>query len=399
MMSVWRSLEGMLYVEIITPNPAATLCQIADKGIRVSDISHNGDVKIRLMIRQTDKKKFAMLAASKGYAFKVIRRIGLFWSAAALCRRPILIAAILFALIGMFFVPGRIMFVYVEGNSSVPTNRILEAAEMHGICFGATRRDVRSEKVKNALLEAIPELQWVGVNTSGCIAVISVKERNIPETENTLSRVGSVIATRDGVITSLTVHRGNKLCRVGQSVTAGQVLISGYTDYGHSLNATCADGEIYAATKRALTVIAPSNIQFRGDVEVSGKRISLIIGKNRINFYKGSGISDPECVRMYKESYVTLPGGFQLPVRIAVEQWYSHEISDSELSYKDLTQQAIAFASAYLGKDMVAGKILHAAENLSTTEGALILSGDYDCIEMIGQLRSEEIIKPNGNDN
>lgn len=35
--------------------------------------------------------------------------------------------------------------------------------------------------MKNALLSAIPELQWAGVNTYGCRAVISVRERTLPE--------------------------------------------------------------------------------------------------------------------------------------------------------------------------------------------------------------------------
>ena len=36
---------------------------------------------------------------------------------------------------------------------------------------------IRSEKVKNSLLQRIPQLQWAGINTDGCVAVISVREK------------------------------------------------------------------------------------------------------------------------------------------------------------------------------------------------------------------------------
>ena len=68
--------------------------------------------------------------------------------------------------------PTRVLFMRVEGNESIPENLILEAAEDCGIRFGASRSAVRSEKVKNGILSRISELQWVGVNTKGCIAVI-----------------------------------------------------------------------------------------------------------------------------------------------------------------------------------------------------------------------------------
>ena len=46
----------------------------------------------------------------------------------------------------------------VEGNSAVASVDIIDAAQNAGLGFGASRRAVRSEKVKNALLASIPDL-------------------------------------------------------------------------------------------------------------------------------------------------------------------------------------------------------------------------------------------------
>jgi sporulation protein YqfD len=148
------------------------------------------------------------------------------------------------------FLPTRVLFIHVEGNSTVEERRILEAAQECGIRFGASRRQVRSEKMKNRLLEKVPELKWAGVNTSGCTAVISVREQPVQEQRTGYTGISSIVAACDGRITSCTVTKGNGLCAPGQVVQKGQLLISGYLDCGICIRVTGAEGEIFAETRQ-----------------------------------------------------------------------------------------------------------------------------------------------------
>ena len=106
-----------------------------------------------------------------------------------------------------------------------------------------------------------------GVNTSGCVATVSVRERTDPEVTEQDSAVSNIVASRDGFIVSATVTRGNFLCRVGQSVKAGQVLISGYTDCGICIQATRAEGEIYAQTSRDFAAVTPRRVDGSGGAD------------------------------------------------------------------------------------------------------------------------------------
>jgi hypothetical protein len=180
------------------------------------------------------------------------------------------------------------------------------------------------------------------------------------------------------------------VCKVGEAVKAGDVLISGYTDCGISIQATRANGEIYATTNRALSVISPLNWCSKGTKTAVEKKYSVIIGKKRINFYKGSGISGATCDKMYEESYVTLPGGFRLPIIIIREIWTHHDENDVTLAAPDLS----GFADRYLHQQMIAGKVLSRLEKETTENGIYRFQGNYACTEMIGQVRSEETIKP-----
>ena len=314
----------------------------------------------------------------------------------SLIRRPIMVLGIVLILLLSWYLPTRVLFITVEGNEGIPTNLILEKAAECGIAFGANRREVRSEKMKNNLLAALPELQWTGINTYGCTAVISVTEKTAPEEYVTNRGVSSIVADRDGIIYSCTVTSGNPVCVEGQAVRAGETLVSGYTDCGIRIQATRAEAEIYAQTMRQLTVKTPLDYTQKGDVYQVKEKYSLILGKKRINFSKDSGISPSGCDKMYLQYYCVLPGGFQLPISIVVERWCyrsTHSVTTASESPQLCTED---FAKAYLSQQMLSGKILGKFESGDVGDAVCTLTGRYICLEMIGRERSEEIIKHNG---
>ncbi len=392
-MDLWKSLEGMVEITITSGDSTLVLRQLGSLGITVYDARPGEDpLTLFLRIRRRDFRRVRALARKRGYDLKIRNRGGLYWTGKALLRRPVLaIGMLLFLILGLWL-PTRIFFFRVEGNVSLPDRLILAQCQQIGMEFGASRKDVRSEKVKNALLELNPQLQWVGVNTSGCVATITVKER-ADAPENTQSAgVSSIVASRDGIVISCTAARGNLLCKVGQAVTGGEVLISGYTDCGISIRATQAEGEIYAQTSREITARLPENQVTKGEKQDIIKKYAIIIGKKRINFYKGSGISGSSCDKMYSEYYVTLPGGFQLPVCFVTEVWTQSDSADTALGEDAAATVLEDFSSRYLAQQMAAGTVTDRRETCTAGEGIYCLTGNYACIEMIGQQRNEDNI-------
>ena len=391
MMGIWKGSTGMIQVELTSADITGALSAINDARIRIWNASAHGDLTIRFWAERHDNRKLSALAEKRGERLEVIRKKGLYWTLKNLLRRPVLVVGTVLLLMMVLFIPTRIYFVQVEGNETVPEKLIIAAAEESGICFGASRRAVRSEKVKNELLSALPQLQWAGVNTYGCVAVVSVRERSTPEETQTDDSVCSIIAARDGIILSCTATRGNLLCSVGQAVQQGDVLISGYTDCGLTVTATRAEGEILAETRRNLTVVTPSECQVRGEIQSQTTRYSLIVGKKRINFYKGSGIWDASCGKMYTEYHLTLPGGFQLPVTLVKEVQTTYELSTAEKEESSATEQLERFAESYLRQIMVAGSITNSDDLIAKENGIYSLAGEYACIEMIGRVQREKI--------
>lgn len=395
-MDIWKLAAGVLEVELVSAEPEMALSVINEAGIEIFQLRRTGDLVCCFQIQRRNYPQLAALCEKRGESLKILHRLGLFWLGSATLRRPVLLTGICFALMFALVLPTRILFVRVEGNQSVPVNQILDAAEACGICFGASRREVRSEKVKNSLLSYVPQLQWAGVNTSGCVASICVRERIVTEPQEEDDMVANIVASRDGYILSGTVTRGNGLFSEGQTVKAGQTLISAYTDCGICIRATKAQGEIIAQTNRRFKVVMPAAMAIRGEQKDIKQKYSLIFRKKRINLWKDSGISDTSCGRMYEEYYITLPGGFQLPVALCVERYSFYETQQSEVDQQSAQMALNAFAEQYLSQQMIAGHILHKAQTISLENGVYCLQGAYVCAEMIGRVQREQIGDTNG---
>lgn len=395
-MNLWRSIGGILEGELTSADPGQALNLINHQNIPLYSIETDGELTLCFQFSGADRKKLEQLCRIRGYSLCIRRRKGLRYALDVFSKRPLLIAGGVTFFLLTWLLPTRIFFFQVEGNQNLPDRIILEAAEECGIGFGISGRTVRSEKMKNALLDRLPELEWAGINTYGCRAVISVREEEKQQKAKEMQNYGSIVATRDGYITSCTVTRGNPVCAVGDTVKEGQLLISGYTDCGICLQVTQAQGEITAQTQRSLTSVLPSIRLNRYRCVGVHKNYSIVIGKKRINLWKYSGISGATCGRIYKEYYLTLPGGLRFPICLAVESITSWETEKKTVKAEDMKVTMSEYLRKYLLQQMTAGQILQEVYTVRCSDSAIRLQGEYICSEMIGRAITEENGEFNG---
>lgn len=386
-----RSSGDLLTVEIISTDFPALLRLIGSHGIPILHIRDVGILTIQADVRHCDYPQIRKLLGSRGEKIEPCGYKGIGYKIRALFTRPVLIIGLLFMTLISCILPSRIFFVSVQGNESIPKRLILEQAQKCGITFGARRRDVRSEKMKNNLVAAIEQLQWAGINTYGCTATITVKEKAIQEPYEPEGGVSSIVAVRDGVIQNYTVTKGNAVCQVGGAVKEGEVLISGYTDCGIKIQASRAEGEVFAQTVWEFSAIEPAEYVRKTIPRATAKKYSVEIGKKRINFYNDSGISGSTCDKIRKEYTLQLPGGFDLPVTFVEETyiWYDEATFNLELDSEE--SRLRDYVQSYLQSQMISGTILEKAEATSAVSGMNCLQGRYICLEMIGRVRNEEI--------
>ena len=384
--------KTQIQIQIVSADPMGILLRLTAHNIILENVISVDPVTIHCTVNKNQYRNIKKVLKTCAESVRVIDRSGWYWTFRKLRNRPVLFIAMVTLLILSIYLPTRVLFVSVVGNESIPTNYIIAKAESCGISFGASRRHVRSEKVKNALLQAVPQLQWAGVNTSGCTATVTVKERNETQSSET-SKVGNIIAIMDGLVVDCTVEKGNQLCKVGQAVTEGQVLVSGYSDNGLSILATKPKAEIYGLTNRKATLVSPAKYQSRENILRTERRFSIQVGKNIINFNNSSGISDTTCVKIYDKRELKLPGGFVLPVTLIRETRHYYTVCEKTSDDVDSFRWTKEHMHDLLLQQMIAGKILSEDHFSKLTDDLYQMEADYVCIEMIGKYKQEEIFQ------
>ena len=391
-------LSGMITVEFTSASPEKTIDMVTLAKIPISHIQQKTELTYQIRILRKDYLQLTEILQRQGAYHIIIGKSGPYWYCNRLLKRPFLLGTFLVLMMLSCFLPSRILFITVEGNESISDQMILNAAENCGIRFGSSRKRIRSEQVKNALLSAVPQIQWAGVNTSGCTAVISVRERNEGPGINS-SVPSNLVADHDGYILSAVITSGTPQVIPGQSVTKGQTLVSGYTDCGICIRVTRAEGEILAQTNRKLTAVMPAKYDRPQLCHGKKYKISLLVRKKRINLWKDSRISDITCGRMYSEYYVSLPGGFRLPIAVCIDQYLDYEVQEVCVPEKEAQLHLQNFSEDYLVKQMISGKIIGKKQQLSGSEGMYRLESSFTCTEIIGKEQREQIGVINGERN
>ena len=375
-MELWWRVRGWVRLRLTSADCAGRLRTLSLE-VRLEDIRFENDLTVTFSVFYGDRDR---VLVRDGDSLEVIGGGGLPRWLAFLGRWKSV--AVMIFLLGMLtvFLQGRVLFFRVEGNGTVPSRLILEQAADFGLGFGTAAREIRSEQVKNHLLWAIPELRWAGVNVSGCTAVITVAERDAardPEAE----LPGDIVAALDAVVTDVFPATGTLMVAPGQAVRAGEVLVSGATDLGLLVRADRAEGEVYGLTRRNFEVVLPSVTTLRQENGRVIRKFSLRIGKKYVNFSNDSGILHGTCVKMRTVNYLTLPGGFQLPVALVTETYRLCETQS--IPRPDGEDQMAEAARRYVLEQMTAGTI--ASEQLTVQGGSV--KAEFACREMIGVFR------------
>lgn len=388
-----KVILGPITLEIVSADCANLLNKISAEKIFVRNILYQSDIQLTLTISGCDYSLLRQIVQKSGGTIRMKHFSGMHQYIRNAAKHPVLWVTLSILLLISIFVPRKVLFISVSGNTGIPSERIIEAAGECGLRFGVNRRSIRSEVIKNALLEKIPQLQWAGINTKGCTAVISVREKTVQKIDGKeRGKVSSIVASRDGIIQNCTVYQGTPLCVTGQAVKAGELLVSGYTDCGLLVKATQAEAEVSALTFRNLELLAPSPTVKRGLETYQKNSYAIKIGKKLINLSKDSGNIDTGCDKIYVEKSVRLPGGFQLPISLIKTTSVYYEEVDCKTLSPEYGQWLEDFSVAYIKRTMVAGSVISAESTLMNANGISSLQGRYTCIEMIGQVKYEQTL-------
>ncbi len=305
-------------------------------------------------------------------------------------QRPGVPVGILLGIVLLWLSGQYVWDIRISGVETLSRREVLDTLASCGFSVGTPLRGFAADRLENRVLLEDRRIAWISVNRRGTVAYVQVREAVYPPAP-TEPAPANIVASRPGVIERVELTRGNILVAAGQTVDAGQLLVSGlYDSQTVGVRAVCAEAHIYARTTRREVVEIPLRAQARSPSGVAGsdtpagtEKYLIFFGKS-IKFSKRTGNQDVVCDTIEQRLDLTLVPGIGFPVAVRTV-WYVPAAQPA--GYTRTPAEAEALAYLELSRRIAA--IPGGAELLSKTvcpiltEDAFILDVTLTCVEDI----------------
>ena len=174
-------LRGTAEIEVTSASAALCLNRWTAADLPFWALQTESELVFRCRVYEADLNQIRREAARAWCEIRVLRQFGLPCVLRRLRSRPILAFGLPLAVALAFFLQSFVWFLRVEGNERVPEQEILHALWEEGVRFGAWGPSLDSERLKNRMLNRVPELRWLAVTREGGVVTVSVAEREPEE--------------------------------------------------------------------------------------------------------------------------------------------------------------------------------------------------------------------------
>lgn len=320
------------------------------------------------------------LAEKSGFPFRFRRML----------RRPGLLLGTALGVALMLFLSGFYWEMTISGED-IPyaESEILAAAKRVGVYIGAPR-STDTALASVALLEELPELSWASFNTEGCTVQLELRTSVTKAEGAEHDGTGDIVASRAGLIHSITAQNGTVLVKVGSACAAGQVLVSGITQVGDPYDPgynpvrcfyTRARAEILAETQRTFTASCPLSTETVRETDLGTQRALYILGVRVPLSLSGA----PKGQTAYTRTPVVLQG-HTLPLWVETVRVYEEETVPVTFTEEEAQRRALEnlhqLQKLALGED---GRVLTENITYQTKDGAVYVTSRCVCLENIAQ--------------
>lgn len=163
------------------------------------------------------------------------------------------IACLLTLYISSFFV----WDIVTLGDEDIPSEYILSALADSGLRCGAYIPSLDISSIEANMLIKCTELSYISLNLDGSAVIAEYGRRVSIEDDTAEEEVSNIVADEDGRIINRITQCGTPICKAGDVVRRGELLISGLYESKSGIRTVCASGRVYAEVERRIEVFFP----------------------------------------------------------------------------------------------------------------------------------------------
>ena len=282
---IFKFYSGYVIIEVIGKNKErfVNMCLANQFGICDVSPSENG---ITLKIKCRDFRSIRRIVRKSGVKIKIVEKHGVKEFKKKYRYRIMFPTAGVLTCIYFLIMPQYIWCVEIDGAKSADTQKIIEILSDKGVYVGAKKKDIADlGDIKNAVVFGDSEVNWAWLYIEGAKARLCLQERTPPPNLYDKTTPTTIIAAQDGFVRVAEVRRGERRVVIGDTVSKGDVLVSGkvavfHEGYPEKYAYVNSDARIIADTVHSETAVFSTKEKLRVKTGQKKRKITVqIFGK------------------------------------------------------------------------------------------------------------------------
>ncbi len=200
------------------------LNQCVQQGIQLRGVKKASARAITGRVEASDLAKLQEMAESRGWRLTVVRPRGMVRLSRLAKQRALLTAGVLAFMAICWAAISCVWFIDVRGAGPY-TGEVERILREHDAGVGRFSFMIDTDGIRSDMERQLTGLAWVGVHTSGVRLTVTCVQAQLAKSASSVP--GDLVATRDGVIATITVTAGTPKVKAGDVVKRGQLLVRG----------------------------------------------------------------------------------------------------------------------------------------------------------------------------
>lgn len=314
---------------------------------------------------------------------EIKRKIGLRFIIEKYKNRKAFFITVIIACIAIFTLSKFVWKVEINSDADINKNEIREELQKEGVKIGALKSKIDSEKIVNDIRLEREDIAWIGIKIEGSKVLVNIvmatkKPEIVNEEEYT-----NIVAKKDGEIQKIVAKNGTAMCKKGDKVKKGDVLIAGYMQGAYTdryyVNSM---GEV----KAKINYTEKSKISKKENKkEETGKRnrkFAIKINNFKINFFKKlSNFKNYDTIYASKKIKIFPNSNFEIEFikytlnEISVEQ-IEHSKEEAKLLGEEEAKKKL--------NEKISGDIINEKTTIEEYSTYYMVTVEYEVVEDIG---------------
>ena len=341
------------------------------------------------LIRERDflraKKELSYLAANisevSGFGVMLKRAIRAKGAIAA-----ILLVSLVFLIFG-----GVVWDVRFSSDGTVTNSSVSSQLRSLGFGIGTRWSTVDTSDIENKLLLSSDDISWISINRRGSVAYVEVIGKSKVDKPSENNGYTNVVASCDCVIEEISVSSGYAVVSVGDTVSKGDLLISGILPAESGGGYCHAQGVVKGRLSANLSVSVDRNEVKKELISNSISEVSLQIFDFSVNIFKRYGKVDNSCDIIKDIEELIVFGKYRLP--ISITKTYAAEYEEHNEYYTDaqIVRIATSRLNSLIKTELYSSEVVAIKSYGSFTDTGYTAYASITLLSDVGKLADFEI--------